>query len=62
MTDPETVTEEVLRAFCKEHLAKFQIPQYFFFSDSKTWPRTASNKIKKAGLRELAAELIASKA
>ncbi|MBE5996182.1 MAG: acyl--CoA ligase [Lachnospiraceae bacterium] len=62
VTDPETVTEEVLRAFCKEHLAKFQIPQYFFFSDSKTWPRTASNKIKKAGLRELAAELIASKA
>ena len=44
--------------FCTAHLASFQIPKYFFFSDSKTWPRTGSEKLSKKLLREMASQYI----
>lgn len=51
-------TTEKIKEHCVQHLATFQIPKYFYFSDSAAWPRTASNKVQKAELREYAAELI----
>lgn len=47
---------ETLLAYCRSHLAGFQIPGYFIFSNSKDWPRTASGKVKKQELKRLAAD------
>lgn len=47
-----------IRKYCEAHLARFQIPEFFFYSSSGTWPRTASGKIKKTKLREIAEEII----
>jgi long-chain acyl-CoA synthetase len=47
------VTEDELRAFLSEHLAKFEIPRYFSFTDTPL-PRIASGKIFKRGIREQA--------
>ncbi len=48
----ETLTEEELRAFCKDQISKQKIPRYFKFTDS--YPMTASGKIQKFILREQA--------
>ena len=47
----EAVTEDELRSFLAEHLAKFEIPRYFTLT-SEALPRIASGKIFKRGLRE----------
>lgn len=47
-----------IRKYCEAHLARFQIPEFFFYSNSSTWPRTASGKIKKSKLREIAEEFL----
>jgi len=47
--DPE-LTEEALRGFLSEHLARYEIPRYFRFLDGPL-PRTASGKILKRELR-----------
>jgi long-chain acyl-CoA synthetase len=48
------VSEEELREFLSERLARFEIPRYYHFSNT-TLPRTASGKILKRQLREEAA-------
>lgn len=42
--------------FCRTHLAKFQMPQYFFYMSEADWPRTSTGKVQKYRLREMAAE------
>lgn len=45
------LTEEQVRAYCKEHLAHFKVPKYVVFVDS--YPLTVSGKVQKFRLREL---------
>lgn len=47
----DSLTEEALRDFLSQHLARFEIPRYFRFV-SGPLPRTASGKILKRQLRE----------
>ena len=46
------VTAETLRAFCRERLAAFKVPQRFRFVKRSDLPLTASGKVQKATLRE----------
>jgi fatty-acyl-CoA synthase len=49
----ETLTSEEVRAFCEGKIARYKIPRYVFFVDE--YPMTASGKIQKFRLREMAA-------
>ena len=44
-------SEEDLRAFCKENLAKFKVPKYIKFLDEL--PKSDTGKILKRTLKEL---------
>jgi fatty-acyl-CoA synthase len=50
-SDAEPVTEEELMAFCRERLARFKSPREVRFM---ILPKTATGKIQKFRLRELA--------
>jgi fatty-acyl-CoA synthase len=47
-----SLTEDEVREFCRENIARFKIPQYVDFVDD--YPMTASGKIQKYKLREAA--------
>jgi len=46
-------TEDEIREFCKDQIAYYKIPKYVFFVDE--YPATASGKIQKYKLRDMAA-------
>lgn len=46
------MTEEEVKAFCKDRIANYKIPKYVKFVDG--YPMTASGKIQKFKLREMA--------
>ena len=48
-----TLTEEELRAFCKDRIAHYKIPKYWKFVTE--FPMTISGKIRKVEMREIAA-------
>ncbi len=48
------VTEEAIRAFCKEKLAHFKVPKYVWFVDE--FPMTVTGKLQKFQMRERAIE------
>ena len=50
------LTEEVLRKYCLERIAKHKVPRYFRFVDS--FPMNAAGKILKYKMREEAVELL----
>ncbi|MES2293172.1 MAG: acyl-CoA synthetase [Pseudomonadota bacterium] len=50
----ETVTEEDILAFCRQHLAKFKAPRFLIFTEL---PKTSTGKIQKFALRERAKTL-----
>ncbi len=50
------LTEEILRKFCMERIAKHKVPRYFRFVDS--FPMNAAGKILKYKMREEAVELL----
>lgn len=50
----DDVTEEDVRTYCKEGISRFKIPKYVMFTDE--FPMTASGKIRKVELREMAKE------
>ncbi|MEA2054166.1 MAG: AMP-binding protein [Candidatus Thermoplasmatota archaeon] len=52
-------SEEEIRQFCKENIARYKVPKYIFFSDE--FPMTASGKIQKYKLREMAKEKLVIK-
>lgn len=52
------VTEEDVRDFCRERIARYKSPRYVFFVEK--YPTTANEKIQKYRLREIARESIAS--
>ena len=51
-----SITEEELKEYCREKIARYKIPKYIAFVDD--YPITASGKIQKYKLRELAMELL----
>lgn len=51
----ETILAEDVRDFCRGHIAWHKIPR--FIANIKEFPQTASGKIQKYKLREMAAEL-----
>lgn len=50
--------EKRVVAYCRENLAPYQVPCYFFFGDSGDWPRTSTGKVQKFKLRERAERLV----
>ena len=50
------ITEEDVIDFCRGKIARFKIPKYIFFVHE--FPMTASGKIQKYKLREMALEAI----
>ena len=52
LSEDGILTEDEIRDFCKEGISRFKIPRYIIFTDS--FPMTASGKIKKNELREIA--------
>jgi fatty-acyl-CoA synthase len=48
----EQASEDEIISFCKEGISRFKIPRYILFSD--TFPMTASGKIRKVDLRDIA--------
>ena len=54
-SDGVTLTEEDVQEFCKDKISWFKIPKYIHFLD--IFPMTASQKIQKYKLREMAKEL-----
>ena len=46
------VTEEELRAYCREQIAHFKVPRYVRFTDD--FPMTVTGKVQKFRLREVA--------
>ena len=51
-----TIGEDDVRDFARERIARYKVPQYVFFVDS--FPMTASEKIQKFKLREMAKEML----
>jgi fatty-acyl-CoA synthase len=56
LKDEFNATSEELRAFCKDKIAFHKIPAFFLFVDE--YPTTASGKIQKYKLRELATGIL----
>lgn len=52
-----TLTEEIVKDFCRGKIARHKIPKYVFFVD--TFPMTGSGKIQKFKLKDLSLELLA---
>ena len=54
LREGEELTEDEIKAFCLQHVARHKVPRYVRFLD--TFPMTASGKIQKYILREEAVE------
>jgi len=53
----ETLTEEELRAFCKDRITHFKVPRYWkFVEKAEDFPMTVTGKIQKFRMREIAVE------
>ena len=55
----QSLTEEDVRDYVRQHLAAYKVPRYVFFVTE--YPLTASGKIQKYKLREQAKELVAQR-
>lgn len=56
--NPDEETKERIKNYCKETLAPYQVPRYYFFTDSSTWPHTTTGKVQKYKLRDMARKLM----
>ena len=54
LPNPQKLTEEELKTFCRQHLAGFKMPKTFVF---QTLPKTSTGKIQKFELREVVKKL-----
>ncbi len=54
LKDGESSNEEEIKDFCKDGISRFKTPKYIIFTDS--FPMTASGKIRKIELRDIAQE------
>jgi fatty-acyl-CoA synthase len=53
----EQATAEEMRKFCKDQIAHFKIPEYFWFVDD--FPMTVTGKMQKFRMRDIAMEKLA---
>jgi fatty-acyl-CoA synthase len=53
--DGAEISEEEVRDYCRDKIARYKIPRYIFFVDE--YPMTGSGKIQKFKLREMALEI-----
>ena len=56
LKEGETITEEELKTYCRERMAKHKTPRYITFVDS--FPMNAAGKILKYKMREDAIEYL----
>ena len=56
LKEGQSVTEEELKEYCQGQIARYKIPRYIAFIDS--YPITASGKIQKYKLRQMAIEML----
>ncbi len=56
----EQATDEEIRAFCKDRIAHFKIPEYIWFVDE--FPMTVTGKLQKFRMREIAMERLQKEA
>jgi fatty-acyl-CoA synthase len=54
--DGSDLTEDSIRDLCRQKMARYKCPKYVFFVDN--FPQTASGKIQKYKLREMATDMI----
>jgi len=59
LKEGEEATEKEIKEFCKQNIARYKVPKYIFFTNE--WPMTASGKIQKFRLREIAKEKLGRK-
>ena len=52
VVDGMDATEKEIKEYCAEGISRFKIPKYIFFTDE--FPMTASGKIRKVDLRDIA--------
>ncbi|XP_055328751.1 medium-chain acyl-CoA ligase ACSF2, mitochondrial-like [Paramacrobiotus metropolitanus] len=53
------VSEEELKKFCRDNLARFKVPKYFVYVDSKqSFPLTVTGKVQKFKMREQSLKLL----
>ena len=50
------ISEMDIQEFCKKGISRFKVPRYVFFTDE--FPMTASGKIRKVELRDMAQQLV----
>jgi len=50
LVEGQSLTEEALKAFCKERISHYKVPRYIKFVDS--FPMTVTGKIQKFAMRE----------
>ena len=58
--ETDAAAQTQLYAYCRAHLIRYQIPQYIIWGHHEAWPLTATGKISKTRLRELAQTIISS--
>lgn len=56
--NPNKEKQKRIVGFCKERLAPYQMPKYFFFLNGSELPHTSTGKVQKFKLRKLAEEMI----
>lgn len=56
----ETASRREMIEWCREHLAKFKVPRYYFFVEESEWPMTGTGKVQKYLLAQLARERISN--
>ena len=54
LRDGALVTDDELRAFCRERVAHFKVPRYFKLTTD--FPMTVTGKVQKFKMREMAIE------
>lgn len=54
LRDGDIVTENEIKEFCYDKISRYKTPEFVFFVDS--YPTTASGKVQKYKLREIASE------
>lgn len=57
VSEKEVCKEKIIE-YCRQNLAPYQVPKYYFFSSSKKWPQTSTGKVQKSKLREFAKKML----
>ena len=58
LKEGETLKRKDITDWCAERLAKFKVPRHVWFIESSDWPMTATGKVQKFRLQDLAEERI----